>query len=125
MEKQSEKERRQSRRYKANPGAFAAISDTSMAGQIINISQGGLSFKYMNEDIENSSGGPPEMALALVGNKRFINQLDFKIIRDYPVLSMSPFSSLEFRRCHLQFIEIDALKQAELEDYIQGNTTPA
>lgn len=124
METQSEKERRRTRRYKAAPGAFAAIADTSMAGQIINISRGGLSFKYLNEEIENSSGGPPEMVLALVGNKRFISQLDFKIIRDYPVLSKSPFSSLGFRRCHLQFIEVDALKEAELEDYIQDNIIP-
>ena len=121
MDKQKRVERRRNRRYKAAPGAFAAIEDTSMAGQIVDMSMGGLCFKYLENETIEKKVSPSGMILALVGKKHYVEQLDFRIVRDYPVVNVSPFSTIGFRKCHLQFIEMNYMKQSELDGFIFTN----
>ncbi|WP_242637487.1 hypothetical protein [Desulfobacter hydrogenophilus] len=57
-------DRRKNKRYKAAEGAYAAISPNSnKIGQIIDISMGGLCFKYINP--ENKSKEPVNLPIRL------------------------------------------------------------
>ncbi|MCP4551951.1 MAG: PilZ domain-containing protein, partial [Bacteroidetes bacterium] len=78
-------ERRRNKRYKAVDGAYAAISPNShKLGQIIDISMGGLSFKYIdtsNDDKE--SDNTPEDSVFLSSMGYYVGDLPFKTVSDY------------------------------------------
>ena len=61
-------ERRKNKRYKAKEGAYAAISPHSRRlGQIIDISMGGLSFKYIDSNDERSDNPERSIFLSSLG----------------------------------------------------------
>ncbi|MCG8633066.1 MAG: PilZ domain-containing protein [Desulfobacterales bacterium] len=113
-------ERRKEERYMASEGAFAAIEKSSKAGQVINISKGGLCFKYIVDNKENRS--LPEEYLSLVSMSSFVGALQYEIVGEYPVLNISPFSSMECRRCHVRFTNLDTRQKSDLAYYIHKNT---
>ncbi len=121
MEDSDTIERRKEERSLAGESAFAAIEDSSMAGQIVDISNGGLCFKYIDDNNENEMGIPINSALSLVSLSSFVGELQFQVVEDYPVLNVTPFSSMAFRMCHLQFGELEGQQVAALDDYICKN----
>ncbi len=114
-------ERRREERLMASEGAFAAIESSSKAGQIIDISKGGICFRYIDDRKDSKSESQTEKPLSLVSMASYVGELDYKIVGDYPVLNISPFSSMEFRRCHVQFADLDDQKTSELDYYIHKN----
>jgi hypothetical protein len=78
-------ERRKSKRYKAAEGAYAAISPSShKIGQIIDISMGGLAFKYI--DTKNQTQSEESIFLSSMGF--YVGNLPFKTILQIPVHSV-------------------------------------
>ncbi len=114
-------ERRTEERHMAAEGAFAAIEASSKAGQIIDISKGGICFRYIDDRKDSDSEPQAEQPLSLVSMTSYVGELHYKIVGDYPVLNISPFSSMEFRRCHVQFDDLDTQKTSELDYYIHKN----
>lgn len=110
-------DRRSHRRYKATAGVFAV---NSKFGQIIDISRGGLSFRYVER-----RGWPKELFEmgVLYGDDDFcLDNLAIKTISDCVVANgLSSYSTI-IRRCGVQFGELTPKQIRDLEYFIWANS---
>ena len=114
-------ERRQQPRYKAVEGVFAAlVNHNSKLGQIKDISQNGLSFRYID------SGDPPDEATELkiiVGERGvYLDHLPFKKVNDFEIKNEYTFSALKMRQIGLQFGELTPQQRFRVERLVQNHT---
>lgn len=118
-------ERRKNKRYKAVEGAYAAISPNShKLGQIIDISMGGLSFKYIdtsNESITDEKA--PEETIFLSSMGYYVGDLPFKTVADYEVTNAPSFSSMKVRKRHIQFTDLSFKQLFDLDYYLRNNVS--
>jgi hypothetical protein len=118
-------ERRRNKRYKAVEGAYAAISPNShKLGQIIDISMGGLSFKYIDTSNETSDPTlPQDEAIFLSSMGYYVGDLPFKTVSDYEVTNAPSFSSMKVRKRHLQFTDLTFKQLFDLDYYLRNNVS--
>jgi hypothetical protein len=118
-------ERRKHKRYKAVEGAYAAISPNShKLGQVIDISMGGLSFKYIDttsDDIEFEQS--PEESIFLSSMGYYVGDLPFKTISDYEITNAPSFSSMKIRKRHVQFTDLSFKQLFDLDYYLRNNVS--
>jgi len=118
-------ERRRHKRYKAVEGAYAAISPNShKLGQVIDISMGGLSFKYIDTtsddtDFEQS----PEESVFLSSMGYYVGDLPFQTISDYEITNAPSFSSMKIRKRHVQFTDLSFKQLFDLDYYLRNNVS--
>ncbi len=117
-------ERRRNKRYKAVDGAYAAISPNShKLGQIIDISMGGLSFKYIDTSNDNDDNGTPEDAVFLSSMGYYVGDLPFKTVSDYEITNAPSFSSMKVRKRHVQFTDLSFKQLFDLDYYLRNNVS--
>jgi hypothetical protein len=118
-------ERRRNKRYKAVDGAYAAISPNShKLGQIIDISMGGLSFKYIDTSHDDKEyEGTPEEAVFLSSMGYYVGDLPFKTISDYEITNTPSFSSMKVRKRHVQFTDLSFKQLFDLDYYLRNNVS--
>ena len=119
-------ERRKNKRYKAVEGAYAAISPNShKLGQIIDISMGGLSFKYIDTSSDDSGEGSrmPEETIFLSSMGYYVGDLPFKTVSDYEVTNAPSFSSMKVRKRHVQFTDLSFKQLFDLDYYLRNNVS--
>lgn len=118
-------ERRRSKRYKAAEGAYAAISPSShKLGQIIDISMGGLAFKYIdtnNNGTTDQSDSEESIFLSSMGF--YVGNLPFKTISDNEVTNTPSFSSMKVRQRHVQFTDLSFKQLFDLDYYLRHNVS--
>ena len=118
-------ERRRNKRYKAVDGAYAAISPNShKLGQIIDISMGGLSFKYIdtsNDDKYENQSSDESVFLSSMGY--YVGDLPFQVISDYEITNAPSFSSMKVRRRHVQFTDLSFKQLLDLDYYLRNNVS--
>ena len=113
-------ERRHHQRYKVKNGAIAAMMANNRLGQIMDVSQGGLSFRYIED-----SGGPHEsceLKILMPEAGFYLDDLNFKTVSDFPVERNLPFRSIQMRQTGLQFIELTPKQEFQLEQFISHHT---
>ena len=118
-------ERRKNKRYKAVEGAYAAISPNShKLGQIIDISMGGLSFKYIDTSVEDKENAPlPDETIFLSSMGYYVGDLPFKTVSDYEVTNAPSFSSMKVRKRHVQFTDLSFKQLFDLDYYLRNNVS--
>ncbi len=118
-------ERRRNKRYKAVEGAYAAISPNShKLGQIIDLSMGGLSFKYIDtSNDERDSERISEDAIFLSSMGYYVGDLPFKTVSDYEVTNAPSFSSMKVRKRHLKFTDLTFKQLFDLDYYLRNNVS--
>lgn len=118
-------ERRKHKRYKAVEGAYAAISPNShKLGQVIDISMGGLSFKYIDTTIDDSDfEQSPEETIFLSSMGYYVGDLPFKTISDYEITNAPSFSSMKIRKRHVQFTDLSFKQLFDLDYYLRNNVS--
>ncbi|NLD38272.1 MAG: PilZ domain-containing protein [Desulfatiglans sp.] len=105
MGEHNQKEQRAYERFRVKDGVFAVIrknNDTKLTvGQIIDISQGGMSFKYLAncEPID----GVHKLDIYSSGNGAQLKDITFRVVTDFRIDSPFPFSTVFMRRGGLQF----------------------
>ena len=118
-------ERRKNKRYKAVEGAYAAISPNShKLGQIIDISMGGLAFKYIDtssDDIQDKR--LPDETIFLSSMGYYVGDLPFKTISDYEVTNAPSFSSMKVRKRHVRFADLSFKQLFDLDYYLRNNVS--
>lgn len=113
-------ERRKNKRYKAKEGAYAAISPHSRRlGQIIDISMGGLSFKYIDNNDEKSEN--PERSIFLSSLGYYVGELPFQTIEDYEITNYPSFSSMKLRKRRVKFTDLSFKQLFDLDFYLRNN----
>jgi hypothetical protein len=116
-------ERRKSKRYKAVEGAYAAISPHSnKLGQIIDISMGGLTFKYIDTKGENANKqNPSEESIFLSSKGFYVGDLPFKTVSDNEVTNTPSLSAMKVRERHVQFTDLSFKQLFDLDYYLRNN----
>jgi hypothetical protein len=118
-------ERRKNKRYKAVEGAYAAVSPNShKLGQIIDLSMGGLAFKYIDtssDEFNNEQNIEETIFLSSMGY--YVGDLPFKTIADYEVTNAPSFSSMKIRKRHVQFTDLSFKQLFDLDYYLKNNVS--
>lgn len=115
MVEHSQKEQRVHERYRVKEGVFAVIkknNETKLTvGQIIDISLGGMSFKYLASS--DPIDGAHKLDIYFSGHGAQLKDVPFRVVTDLRLDSPFPFSSVFMRRGGLQFQDLsnDHLKR--------------
>ena len=109
-------EQRENKRFQVPRDAFAALRpDYIIVGQIINISMGGLGFRYLgNEGPSNAS----ELDIFLAGRAFYLYKVPFQTVWDF-VTNEMPSSSINMKVCGMQFRDLTPNQISQLEYFIQ------
>lgn len=118
-------ERRRNKRYKAVEGAYAAISPNShKLGQIIDVSMGGLSFKYIDTSGDQAGNGQlQDESIFLSSMGYYVGDLPFKTVSDYEVTNAPSFSSMKVRKRHVKFSDLSFKQLFDLDYYLRNNVS--
>ena len=118
-------ERRKHKRYKAVEGAYAAISPNSnKIGQIIDISMGGLCFKYINTESKTEEPvNRTEESIFLSSMGYYVGDLPFQTVADYEITNTPSFSSMKVRKRHIKFTDLTFKQLFDLDYYLKNNVT--
>ena len=90
-------------------------------GQIVNISKGGLAFRYIDSEVE--AGKSSELDILFAQNGFHLKKVSFKTVADYKAVSEFPFSSLVMRQQNVQFREISPYQTSRLDYFIEKYTS--
>lgn len=115
-------ERRKNKRYKAIEGAYAAIGPNSQKlGQIIDISMGGVCFKYIDTFSDDQNDGlQREDSIFLSSMEHYLGDLPIKTVGDYPITNEATFSHMGVRKSHVQFADLSSKQFFNLDYYIRS-----
>ena len=116
-------EQRRHKRYKAKEGAFAVIrkqAKTKTLGQILDISDGGLAFKYIANGKPANSDHTLDIFYAGLGIQ--LRSLTFLTISDFPMEDQPTFSSIRMRRCGIQFTGLGEEHKSQIIEFINYYT---
>jgi hypothetical protein len=112
-------EQRKDKRFQVPRNAFAALGpDYIKVGQIINISMGGLAFRYVDGKGRSNAS---ELDIFLAGRTFYSYKLPFETVWD-SVTNQVPFSSINMKVCGLQFGDLTDKQKSDLRYFIQTHT---
>ena len=110
--------RRNYHRFQVRAGAIAALNDTKL-GTITDISMAGLAFRYIDFGYEEEEDLKDLQEVSIVNDAGFaLHNVPCKVIQDDYSLPEYPFSSLRMNKCRLQFVQLTAEQEAQLEYFI-------
>ena len=115
-------ERRKHKRFRPKEGTYAVLSGSvSKMGQIIDISRGGLAFRYI--DIGDR---PRETCVMdIIENSSYrLENVGFRIISDMDASKDFPFSTIPMRRCGGELMGLSDKQIYDLEYLIESFTEP-
>ncbi len=114
-------ERRKHKRLKAKERAFAVLkSNSAKLGQIINISKGGLTFRYIPNG--KKSNGSFEVDIFIAGNDFHLKKVPTRIVLDCDISNKVSFSSLPMRQLSMQFGEMMPEQKSKLAFFLENHT---
>ena len=117
-------EQRKHTRFRVMDGIYAALGSTgNKLGQIINVSRGGLAFRYI--DIGERPDRMLELEISPKDNGFGIRDVLFQTIFDSEASSDFPFASTPMRRRGGRFITLTREQISDLEYFIQNYTVGA
>jgi len=115
-------EMRKFTRFKVKDLSFALLKTVfyEELGEIIDISKGGLAFKYLVG--ENQIKEAVELDIIHAHNSFHIKKLPCKTISDFEIINEIDFSSLKMKRHSIKFGELDNNQISELDYFIKHHT---
>lgn len=117
-------DRRRNERYKAVKGAYAAISPYSnKLGQIIDISMGGLCFKYIATENKQEPEAKNQETIFLSSMGYYVGDIPFQTIADYEITDAPSFSSMKIRKRHVKFTGLTFKQLFDLDYYLKKNVS--
>lgn len=122
----STEERRKLKRFQIKAKTFAAFfgpDSNRKIGEIINMSTGGMAFRYLNYEKQPYgivfSDKPVELDIFWNGDGFSIGKISVKTISDSVISQMSPFSFITMRRCRMKFTELTPNQDLQLDLFIK------
>jgi hypothetical protein len=110
-------EQREYKRFRVPKDAFAALGpDYIKVGQIINISMGGLVFRYHNSKGPSNAS---ELDIFLAGRAFYLYKLPFETVWD-SLTDKKPCSCINMKQCGLQFGNLTPHQIAQLKYFFQA-----
>ena len=116
-------ERRKHARFKVQGRALAALTRTpSVAGHILNVSEGGLSFRYVAS--QKRCLDSPRLNLLVSSERKNYRTLPFKCVWDSPIQDDFSYGNISTRHCGVKFNNLTNDEKADLESFINNHTAP-
>lgn len=121
-------ERRKHKRYSIKDGSYATISpESTKLGQIMDISMGGLAFKYIHTTPSSKKKKNINETLFLSSMGYYVGDIYFKTISDYEVSDYenpnTSLNTMKIRMRHVQFTDLKLKQLFDLDYYIEKNAT--
>jgi len=117
----TEVERRAHRRFRPKEGTYAVLSGpVSKMGQIIDVSRGGLAFRYI--DIGDRPRETCVLDILREDNSFRLENVGFKIVSDLDASKDFPFSTIPMRRCGGHLTGLSDRQIHDLEHLIESFT---
>ena len=114
----SREERREFLRYRPKDGTMAVSSHA--LGPVINISMGGLSYRYLDGSSTRPSSNP--LGIFLGSDDVLIDQIAIRVISDRLVSQGSDFSKAPTRQRSIQFLNLSKEQRLSLQNFITRKT---
>ena len=112
-------ERRKHTRFQVPKSAFVGFGPyDAKVGQIIDVSTGGLAFRYVGTE-EPSNG---ELSIFLAERDFYVGQIPFKTISDFEIAGKTPSTSVPLRRSGVQFGQLTEHQTSQLEHLLHSLT---
>jgi len=113
-------ERRKHKRFQPKEGAYAAVRPQyDKIGQIIDVSRGGLAFRYMVCGSQEDKSS--ELDIFLIGDGFHLDKVPFQTVWDQEIRERSCAGSQRMRRCAVQFEELTQMQTLQLEEFIRDH----
>ena len=122
-------ERREHERFKVKNGAIAIIRLSNILataqkyGQIINISRGGLAFRYI--DRKGASNNPAKLDLLFIHDSicsAYLKYLSLKPVWASSIDSKTSFNQVKIRQQGVEFGEMMPQQESQLERFLEKCT---
>lgn len=116
---------RKHKRFRVKGGAFAAIKSVPEAkpvkmGQIVDISKGGLAFRYIDQKVVANE--PFELDIIFARDAFQLKKILFKTVYDFDAVSEFLFTSIIIKQQGIQFRELDSSQIFQLDRFIRKYT---
>jgi len=114
-------EQRKHKRYKVAKRAFAVLGpDAVKLCHLIDISKGGLSFRYF---VDTNEMEETVNELDILGGEDFyLERVPIRVVSDMLLEADSPFSSIAMRRRGVQFGTLTARQKEQVEYFINDSS---
>lgn len=120
MSEYSQKDQRAYRRFHVKEGAFAAVKKSQEAklivGQILDISQGGIALKYLDND--EPIDGSHKLDIYFSGRGAQLKDIAFRVISDFRLENSFQYSHVFMRRGCLQFQDMSMNNMSLLNEFM-------
>jgi len=116
-------ERRKHLRFKVQGNALAALRQTpTVAGRLINISEGGLSFRYVAS--RQRSKECSHLNLLVDKSGAHFKSLPFTSVWDSAMPDAFSCGSISIRQCGVAFGQMMEAERQDLKAFIRNHTSP-
>jgi hypothetical protein len=113
-------ERRFHQRFEAHSGAIAS-PQLDVVGQIVNINETGLEFRYVAS--RERSQESTALSIELTDHTFRLGQLPFKVVWDVAMPQSFSIGSISLRYCGVEFVNLADDQRRALRYFIQNHTT--
>ncbi len=121
MVRQRGAERRKHQRFQAEDGAMVTLRRyASLVGRIIDISKGGLAFRYM--DTDERPRGSFQLDILVERAGFLLEKVPAKTISDLELPKEFSYSPTTMRRQGVQFGDLTENQKSKLESFIRNHT---
>ena len=120
MPHSTHKERRESTRFRPKDGTRAI--GTYALGSVVNISMGGLCFRYMDSPLSRTLSNT--IGLFLSSDDILIDDIEIRVVSDKPFSQNGAFSfsNILIRERAVQFLNLTVAQKKELEEFLLTKT---
>jgi hypothetical protein len=116
-------ERRKHKRYQVDNGALVLVGwYYEKVGRIIDISKGGLAFRYMPHEKEEDES---DLAIVLAETNFYLDEMPNRTISDFELADEIPAAPTTHRRRGVQFVDATDRQKAQIEFFINNYTSRA
>ena len=114
-------ERREHKRFQVQDDAIAVLRPiVDKRGPIIDISRGGLAFRYITA--KESSDRSLKLDILLPDLSFYLGHLPIRTVRDFEVTSEYALRSTKTRRCSVQFRKLTPKQISQIESFMENHT---
>ncbi len=114
----TKKDRREFKRFRPQEGTMAI--NYNALGPVLDISMGGISFKYMGNYSKKSSSAL--LGIFLGSEDILIEEISTKVVSDKLIYEGSSFLNTPTRKRSMQFNNLTRLQREHLRDFIGSKT---
>lgn len=115
-------DRRRHRRFDVVNGAFASLSPQfAIIGQILNVSEGGLAFRYVAS--KSRSTEAVRLDILVADGSLSVDKLQFRSVWDISTPQEFVYGPITYRHCGVEWTDLDVTQRAELDWFIKCYTS--